>query len=106
MPQEGSQQHRLQGGQFWTPIPRLKGSKLHAETHLQPAKIRRCGLHHCPNRTVAQPEDAAAKRHQPSLNVEPGCIKVVDALHCPHMRSLPVNRGHLVLFSAHGSNAR
>ncbi|AVT81423.1 hypothetical protein RPYSC3_25620 [Rhodopseudomonas palustris] len=22
------------GGQFWKPIPRLKGSNLHAETHL------------------------------------------------------------------------
>ena len=24
------------GGQFWTPIPRLMGSKLHAETHMRP----------------------------------------------------------------------
>ena len=31
--QAGSQQPSTQGGQFWTPIPRLRGSKLHAETH-------------------------------------------------------------------------
>jgi len=29
----GRQQPRIQGGQFWTPIPRLRGSKSHAETH-------------------------------------------------------------------------
>jgi hypothetical protein len=29
----GSQQCTTKGGQFWTPIPRLRGSNLHAETH-------------------------------------------------------------------------
>jgi predicted ATPase len=28
----GSQQCTTKGGQFWTPIPRLRGSNLHAET--------------------------------------------------------------------------
>jgi len=32
--QAGSQQTSTHGGQFWTPIPQLRGSKLHAETHM------------------------------------------------------------------------
>jgi hypothetical protein len=31
--QAGSQQLKIQGGQFWTPIPWLRRAKLHAETH-------------------------------------------------------------------------
>src|SRR5437016_9201186 len=31
------------GGQFWTPIPRLRGSKLHAETHPFPGVLRFSG---------------------------------------------------------------
>src|SRR5208282_6135487 len=29
----GSRTNRKSGGQFWTPIPRLRGSLFHAETH-------------------------------------------------------------------------
>jgi hypothetical protein len=35
---------QISGGQFWTPIPRLRGSKLHAETQAAASMFERRSL--------------------------------------------------------------
>jgi hypothetical protein len=57
--QAGSQQHSTQGGQFWTPIPRLRGSKLHAETQLKDLD-----RHHCIPRRFNNTDLVASHRAQ------------------------------------------
>src|SRR5277367_3774766 len=42
-------EEQKQGGQFWTPIPPLRGSKLHAETHT-PADEAQCDWPDRPDR--------------------------------------------------------
>src|SRR5260370_23987335 len=56
------------GGQFWTPIPKLRGSKLHAET--QPAFDFGGGRYHeATDRGLVPPRHAAAAREAGSQRI-------------------------------------